>query len=504
MGEENLEFGLSNTMISIATSTGVQNWLKFILTLVTAIQMSTQLAHNYDPKENMDDLFSICIKNLWLIFWFGLYVCGFYVLHTFNSLKKGDIRKLDMGEEYELEGDSIKKMYEEFDDRDRSYLGRDEIWTVLLLRFALTSWTICFIILLHDTISDSEEFRKHMQDAEVINNYVIYLLLAPTHFLCWAPAWIVLSNTIRSHCIFLKNALEQAPADVKSWARVRRVSMENIEWENSGICPDSKMPDATPSNQEYVWNQDICDVIEEDDVSIDQCSDLLSPKYVLSQQSQTHSLSLYSEHSDQDIPCGVEHAGAVQRESVQRTVMIREMNDFSHFFQRWYILHAIIMKFNKLMTPYISMIVVMMVFAWILGFLQLVLVIFNVGWYKDKDQYVYSATNIGLWASFALMITVFKLQLINGTQRNATKELKREVTKQAKKHRQYWSNIMHGYDIAIEFLTEKYPIVVQVGPVSVKGMQFRIAKIVTSAAMLGWVVRMLYSLNRHGALTFIS
>ena len=69
MGEENLEFGLSNTMISIATSTGVQNWLKFILTLVTAIQMSTQLAHNYDPKENMDDLFSICIKNLWLIFW---------------------------------------------------------------------------------------------------------------------------------------------------------------------------------------------------------------------------------------------------------------------------------------------------------------------------------------------------------------------------------------------------------------------------------------------------
>jgi len=107
------------------------------------------------------------------------------------------------------------------------------------------------------------------------------------------------------------------------------------------------------------------------------------------------------------------------------------------------------------------------------------------------------------------MTVVLKLQLIDETQENALKTLRKKVARQAKDGiRQAKDGIRHsarilqGFDSAIEALTENHPIVVQVGYLSVKGLQYQVAKVLTSAAVFSWALRMLFLLIKEGEISF--
>jgi len=408
-------FGLSQTLIDVSKIPGRRKWLQTVLTLGVVLKVTSHLIHT---EQELEYSFTLYMNYLWSVFWIAIYVASLWALMSFEDLiGHCNVDQLEL-EEYKKHKNTLEENYK----TAKKHAGKrvhvnvfnsldfDQAWTSVVLRFSVTSWIFCFVVLFGDRHSDIEGrsgMWEKLQSLEQINAYSMYMILAPAIFLCWAPVWVIVSNAIHTYCIYIKYSLidEQYQPKETVW---KHVALSGLK----GVLEISK--DAEKEEKES-WN---------------------------------------------------------------------------NFALNWQINCGLIEKFSKLISTYVKVMFVLVVFSSVLALMQLSAVVFEIDWYAGRHRYAYSASTILLWSCLLTLTTVFKMQLINQIREDSMEELKVSLIRKTRE----W-DALQNFESVVDALQRIHPIVVKVGGIQMRGFQYHLMQLITVGATFGWALRMFSTFN---------
>jgi len=224
------KYGLSGTLMHIANQPRIGIWLKIGLTLGVILKLLSHLFHT--QSAGIDHEFIIIIHYSWSIFWAIVYITSFWALMSFESLTK-QRTVLDLGlEEYACpHRETVEEKYKKaiahaektYPYNVMNFIDFDETWTNVILRFSVTSWLFCIVLLFADRRLNEDGRSgtwERLQSTEQLSTFSLYIVLAPAVFFSWAPILIIVSEVIYDYCKYLKFSLLPQHTTHELWRHV--------------------------------------------------------------------------------------------------------------------------------------------------------------------------------------------------------------------------------------------------------------------------------------------